>query len=143
MKHIRWSLVMIAGLGTMVLLMLADVVFVTHYALLGNPGQEQAFYNQFAEDTAAAFVFCFAPLPLYLISRWLCARAGSAPWAHALLLVASFYVLDVAMLAGMGLLQGLARPEYWLNGLALLAGALAGAWFHVRSQHSTGSGSPR
>jgi hypothetical protein len=134
---IKWALVLVAGLGTMVFLLLADVIFVTYYALLANPGQEQAYYNQFALDTAGAFIFCFAPFPVYLISRWLCDKAGHAHYLHAVLLIAAFYLIDVIMIAGMGTWEGMGRPEYWLNAASMLAGALAGAFFAKRAESAS------
>ena len=136
LSSIRWPLVIVAGLGMMVFLLLADVVFVTYYAQLSNPGQEQAFYNQFAVDTAGAFIFCFAPFPVYLTARWLCNKAGTAFFAHALLLVAAFYLLDIAMIAGMNTWEGLATPQYWLNFASMLAGACVAAFNATREQRS-------
>ena len=125
----RWTLVVVAGLGTMVFLLLADVIFVTYYAQLKAPGQDQAFYNQFALDTAGPFIFCFSPFPVYIISRWLCEKAGNQYYLHAGLYIASYYLLDVLMIAGMGAWEGLLSLEYLLNVLAFAAGALAGAYF--------------
>lgn len=128
-KEIRWPLLLVTALGMMVFLMLADVVFVTYYAQLGNPGQPQEFYNEFAMQTAGAFVFCLAPFPAYLLTRWLCAKTGQHFFAYAVLLVAAFYGFDVIMIAAMGAWEGLASPQYWLNTAAMLAGAMAGAHF--------------
>jgi hypothetical protein len=83
-----------AGLGTMVFLLLADVVFVTFYAQLVNPGQDQAFYDQFALDTAGPFIFCFAPFPMYIVSRWICNKAGQKAYLHASLYFGAFHLID-------------------------------------------------
>lgn len=82
-----------------------------------------------AQDNAGAFIFCFAPFPVYLLSRWLCDKGGHRHYLHAVLLIAAFYLIDVIMIAGMGTWEGMLRPEYWLNVASMLAGALSGAFF--------------
>jgi hypothetical protein len=132
-KDIKWALLLVAGLGTMVFLLLADVVFVTYYAQLVNPSQDQAFYNQFALDTAGPFIFCFAPFPIYIVTRWLCNKAGRDFFLHALLYFAAFYLIEFIMLAVMGTWEGLLLLSYWLNVASMLAGVLAGAYFATRA----------
>lgn len=131
----RWFLLLLATLATHVILMLADVVFVVYYSLFSKPGLEEAAYTVFARETAAAFVFCFAPPALYLIARWLGQKAGRAPLLHAGLLVALYYVLDILIvIAFMGSTENaepLQAAPYVLNGVAMLAGALLGGW-HAR-----------
>lgn len=128
-NEIKWALLLIAGLGTMVFLLLADVVFVTFYGQLVNPGQDQAFYNQFALDTAGPFVFCFAPFPIYIITRWICDKAGSGYYQHALLYFGAFELIELIMFAGMGTWEGMLLLSYWLNVASKLSGVLAGAYF--------------
>lgn len=132
----RWFLLLLTVLATQVLLMLADVVFVFHYAHFSKPGLDQAAYNSFATETAGAFVFCVGPPVMYLIASWLCRKAGRAPLLHAGLLVALYYVVDIliviAYLGAGGTRTPLQVTPYLLNGVALLAAALLAGW-HARS----------
>ena len=129
LKTVKWPLILVAALGTQVYLLLADVIFVTYYAQLSNPGHEPAFYTMFAQETAGAFVFCFAPASIYLIASWLCRRAAAAPYLHATLYVAGYYVLDYAVIAAMAFDQmgETLKLPFLLNGLAMLASALVAA----------------
>lgn len=102
-----------------------------YYAQFMNPGREQAFYNDFALQTAAPFVFCFAPFPVFLLCVWLARRAGRLPRAHALSLVLGYYAIDLLIVFLLDAQEGLAAVPYWLNLAAMLAAALAGA-YHVR-----------
>jgi hypothetical protein len=126
---------MVAALGTQVYLILADVIFVTYYAQLGNPGLEQAAYSEFARQTAGAFVFCFAPASLYLIAAWLCRKAGTAPYLHAFLFIALYYALDIAIVAlvAPGQLGETLRVPYLLNGAMMLLSTGFAAWQWQRS----------
>lgn len=132
-NEIKWPLLLVTGLGTLVFLLLADVVFVTFYGQLVNPGQEQAFYDKFALDTASAFVFCFAPFPLYIITRWICDKAGDHFYQNALLYFAAIHLFDFVLITSMGALNSVLLPTYWLNVASKLAGILAGAYFASRA----------
>lgn len=136
-KDIKWALLLVAGLGTMVFLLFADVVFVTYYAQLVNPGQDQAFYDKFALDTAGPFIFCFAPFPVYIVTRWICNKAGRDFLLHALLYFGAFYLIEFIMLAVMGTWEGLLSLSYWLNVASMLTGVLAGAYFATRAGSRT------
>lgn len=129
MRAVKWPLILVAALGTQVYLLLADVVFVTYYAQLSNPGREPAFYTTFAQETAGAFVFCFAPASIYLIASWLCRRAGRAPYLHAALYIAGYYVLDFAVIASVALEQidETMKVPFLLNMVAMFVSALVAA----------------
>lgn len=128
----RWFLLLLTALATQVILMLADVVFVFYYSVFAKPGLDQAAYTAFAQETAGAFVFCFAPLALYLIAGWLCRKVGQAAMLHAALLVALYYALDIliviAFLGSSDTTQPMQVVPYVLNGVAMLAGALLAGW---------------
>lgn len=132
----RWFLLLLTALVMQATLMLADVIFVFHYATFANPGLEQAAYSAFAAQTAGAFVFCFAPPVVYLITAWLCRKVGKAPLLHAGLLVALYYVLDVLIVIAFVSSSDTEVPmriaPYLLNGLAILGGALLAGW-HARA----------
>ncbi len=93
-KHIKWHLLLMAALGTLVFLLLYLTIFVTYYALVANPGQEESVIDQFAQLTGAPFVFCTAPFVVYLTTRWLCRKAGGYFYSHALLYVFFFWLID-------------------------------------------------
>ena len=132
----RWFLLLLTAIATQVILMLADVIFVFYYSLFSKPGLDQAAYTLFAQETAAPFVFCFAPLALYMIASWLCRKAGSAPLLHASLLVALYYVLDILIVIAFTGSSEQTTPfpvvPYILNGIAMLGGALLAGW-HARA----------
>lgn len=126
----RWFLLILAALGMQVLLMLADVIFVTYYAKVSHPELDQAALSVFALETAGAFVFCFAPPVVYLIARWLCLKVGRDFLLHAGLLVVWYYVLDLLFLLAYGFAEFVVVP-YLVNGAAMLTAALLAGW-HVR-----------
>jgi hypothetical protein len=135
-KSLKWPLILVAALGTQVYLLLADVIFVTYYAQLSVTGRDPDFYMQFARDTAGAFVFCFAPASIYLIARWLCLRAGSAPYLHAVLYIVGYYVLDYAVIVSIALdeIGETLRVPFLLNAAAMLVSALVSAWLVDRGR---------
>jgi hypothetical protein len=132
----RWFLLLLTTLATQVILMLADVIFVFYYAQFSKPGLEQAAYTTFAEETAGPFVFCFAPLAVYLIVRWLCRKAGRAPLLHAGLLVALYYLIDILIVIAFFSSTDRDMPmqvvPYLLNAAAMLGAALLAGW-HARA----------
>ncbi len=75
LKHIKWHLLLMTAVGTIVFLLLYFTIFVTYYALVANPGQDKAIIDQFAQLTGAPFVFCTGPFVVYLTVRWLCKKA--------------------------------------------------------------------
>ena len=138
-KSVKWPLILVAALGTQVFLLGADFVFVTYYAYLSVTGRESEFYLQFARETAGAFVFCFAPASIYLIARWLCLRAGSAPYLHAVLYIAGYYLLDYAVIVSMALdeIGETLRVPFLLNAAAMLVSALVAAWLVDRGRRQS------
>lgn len=135
---IKWPLILVAALGTQAYLLLADIVFVSYYAQLVNPGHETAYYSAFAQDTAGAFVFCFAPVSIYLITTWLCNKARHRPYVHALAYIACYYLLDLGIVALIAIDQfsKTLQASYLLNLLALFVSAAVAAWLWQRRQHN-------
>lgn len=131
-REIKWPLFLVAGLGTQVFLLLADVIFVTYYGQLTVPGQDQAFYDKFALDTAPAFVFTFAPFPLYIITRWLCAKATGNYYAVALLYFGALILIELLMYVILGALQSVLTPGFWIITTSKLCGIMAGGHFATR-----------
>jgi hypothetical protein len=129
LRSVKWPLVLVASLGTQVFLLLADFVFVTYYAQLSVTGRDTAYYMQFARETAGAFIFCFAPASIYLIASWLCRRGAEAPYLHAVLYIAGYYVLDFAVIASVALdeIGETLRVPFLLNAFAMLISALVAA----------------
>ena len=97
-RSIKWQLVFIASLGTVIFLLAALVVFVAFYGHFVDPGREQAFYSKFALDTSEPLLFCLSPFVMYIVSRWLAGKAGRAFYLHALLFLILYYVLDTSLL---------------------------------------------
>lgn len=64
-KKIQWQLILFVSFGIQILLVVCHVLFVTYYSMLIDTGHSQEFYNQFAQNTGTAFVFFFAPLPIF------------------------------------------------------------------------------
>ncbi len=116
-KDTKWLLLVIAALGTLVFLMLVDVVFVTYYVFLMNPGLEQEFYNDFAYETAAPFVFCFAPFPVFLTARWIGRKAGRAFYTHSILYIVFYIVIDLSIIVGSDAISKAEEPIFLIFGL--------------------------
>jgi hypothetical protein len=125
---IHWHLVFLAAFGTLVLLVLADVLFVAYYAHLMDPAHDQAYYSQFAQNTAAPFVFFFAPLPIFLLMRWIGRKTKAKAMLHAVLMIAVMLILDISIAALAGQAAALLTPGYLLPYIAKIVAALLGGW---------------
>lgn len=133
MKAIKWQLLIMTGLGTVIFMYIAFIVFVMFYSLFMNPGHEQVFYSQFANLTGGPFMFCFAPFTMYIISRWLCERAGSAFYLHGLLYLLAYEVIDLSLVAFTADMSSFVSFAYLLIILSKLSGVMAGAYFASRT----------
>ena len=127
-SKLQWHLVFLVAFGTLVVLVLAHVLFVAFYAHLMNPEHEQAFYSDFAQHTGTPFVFFFAPLPIFLIARWVGRKAPSLAMIHALLIVAVSVALDVTIVALAGKAAMLLTAGPILAHTAKIAATLLGGW---------------
>ncbi len=134
LKNIKWHLPIIAALGTTVFLLLALTVFVTYYAMLVDTERQPIFYDHFALRTAGPFVFCFAPFPVYMITRWLCEKAQTKPFTHALLFFFFYQTIDVTMLLSSEAPGVFFQAIHLINSAALLLAILVGAYFSFMAQ---------
>ncbi|HTQ99102.1 MAG TPA: hypothetical protein VMH83_03890 [Candidatus Acidoferrum sp.] len=132
----KWPLVLIAALTSQVVLLLADVIFVSYYSWFANPGHDQAFYSAFAQETAGAFVFCFAPPFLYLVTTWLCDKAAHSPWLHAMAFITLYYVLDLGIIVMMAAdkLGDTLHAGYLTNLAMMYVSAAVSVWLWQRRQ---------
>lgn len=125
---IRWHLIFLVAFGSLVLLVLAHVLFVAYYSHLMDTGHDQAYYQQFAANTGAPFVFFFAPLPIFLLVWWVGRKAGTKALTHAILIAAVMVILDVSIVVLAGQAGALLSPGHLLAQVAKVAAALAGGW---------------
>lgn len=124
--EIYWGKILIAGIGTVLTLLIADVLFVALYSHLMNPGEGFEFYQDFARETGAPFVTVYAPLVSYLFALWWSRRVGATVWLHAVLLALLLLVMDVVtvVVAGEGVF--LWHPANLLAQAAKIVGILVG-----------------
>ncbi len=127
-SKLQWHLVLLVTFGTLVVLVLAHVLFVAFYAHLMNTGHDQAFYSEFAQHTGTPFVFFFAPVPIFLIVRWVGRKAPHLAMKHALLIVAVSVALDVAIIALVGKAAMLLNAGPLLAHAAKVAAMILGGW---------------
>lgn len=132
-KNIKWHLLLMAALGTLVFLLLYLTIFVTYYALVANPGQEKTVIDQFAQLIGAPFVFCTAPFVVYLTTRWLCRKAQGYFYTHAVLYVSFFWLIDLLTFASQpgGIERWFSFPwvlTLMLNSSIMLLAALLAAY---------------
>lgn len=125
---IHWHLVFLAAFGTLVLLVLADVLFVAYYSHLMDPAHDQEYYRRFAQNTGAPFVFFFAPLPIFLLVRWVGRKAKDKAMLHAVLIIAVMLILDVSVVTLAGQTAVLLTPGHLLAHIAKIVAALLGGW---------------
>jgi hypothetical protein len=125
---IHWHLVFMAAFGILVLLVLAFVLFVAFYSHLMDPAHDQAYYSEFAQKTGVPFVFFFAPLPIFLLVRWVGRKAKSNAMTHAVLIIAINLLLDVTITTLAGQAADLFTLGHILAQLAKLTAALLGGW---------------
>ncbi len=125
---IHWHLIFLVAFGTLVVLVLAHVLFVAYYAHLMNPAHDQAYYSEFAQHTGAPFVFFFAPVPVFLLVRWVGRKARHQAFVHAGLIVAIFLILDITIVALAGQAAFLLTAGALLAYSSKIVAALLGGW---------------
>ena len=131
---IHWHLIFLAAFGMLVVLVLSHVLFVAYYSYLMDPTHEEAYYRQFAQHTGAPFVFFFAPLPIFLLARWVGRKAKSGAMSHAVLIVAVMVILDVSIATLAGQAEALLSAGHLLPHIAKVAAALLGGWAAQKEQ---------
>ncbi len=114
------------------MLVLGDVLFVAYYSHLMDPMHDQAYYSDFAQKTGAPFVFFFAPLPIFLLVRWVSRKAPDKAMIHAALIIVVMLILDVSIVALAGKAAELLRPEIILANIAKIVAAFLGGWVAQR-----------
>lgn len=130
---IRWHLIFLVSFGSLVLLVLAHVLFVAYYSHLMDPVvHDQEHYRQFAQYTGAPFVFFFAPLPIFLLVRWVGRKAEGQAMTHAILIAAISVLLDVTIVTLGGQLAFMLTPGVLLAHVAKVVAALFGGWMAQR-----------
>ena len=127
-SRILWQWVFLVAFGTLVLLVLAHVLFVAFYAHLMDPGHDQAYYSKFAQNTGAPFVFFFAPLPIFLLTRWVGQKSRSQAMTHAVLIAALYLILDVCITTLAGMAPALLKPAFLITHSVQIVAALLGGW---------------
>ncbi|MGH7491717.1 MAG: hypothetical protein ACREOO_04925 [bacterium] len=76
----------------------------------------------------APFVFFFAPLPIFLLTRWVGKKSRLQALTHAALIAADYLILDVSITALAGQIQALLKPAFLLAHTAKIVAALLGGW---------------
>ncbi len=79
-----------------------------------------------------AFVLTFAPFPLYVITRWLCAKATGHYYRVALLYFVALIVIELLTYVIIGTLQSVLTPGFWIITASKLCGIMAGGHFAAR-----------
>lgn len=125
---IQWHRVFLVAFGMLVLLVLAHVLFVAYYSHLMDPAHDQAYYSEFAQNTGAPFVFFFAPLPIFLLVRWVGKKDPSRALVHAVLITVVALVLDVTIVALAGKAASFLTPGILLAHIAKIVAGLWGGW---------------
>lgn len=134
---IHWSLVFMVAFGILVLLVLAFVLFVAFYSHLMDPAHDQAYYSAFAQKTGVPFVFFFAPLPIFLLVRWVGRKAKNKAMTHAILIIAINLILDITITTLAGQAEEWLKLGPMLAQVAKLTAALLGGWAAQREAQLT------
>ena len=134
LKSIKWQLLIMTGLGTYIFLIAITLPYMWFYGQFTDPGHEMPYYSERANQMVPPFIFCFAPLAMYLISRWLCERVGQMFYLHAILYFLSQELIDLLLVAFSGHFLSFFKPWIFIAYGAKLAGCLAGAYFASKAQ---------
>ena len=127
-SKILWQWVFLVSFGTLVLLVLAHVLFVAFYAHLMDPAHDQAYYSAFAQNTGAPFVFFFAPLPIFLLTRWVGQKSPAQALVHAALIALIYLLLDISIATLADSAAMLLKPAFVLTHAIKILAALLGGW---------------
>ena len=125
---IYWHLVFLIAFGSLVLFVLCHVLFVAFYSMLMDVGHDEAFYNEFAQNTGAPFVFFFAPLPIFLMVRWMGIKVQRGIMLHAILYVLLSLLIDVSIVVLADQAVALTATGFLLAHLAKILAAFLGGW---------------
>lgn len=129
-----WITGIVGGLLVMALAMGAAFVWVFLYSMFINPGQDEAFYQAYAQQSSPV-VAVVAGAVIMLLAAWVGARGRTFAQAMrvGLLMAATYIVVDVAILLAVGVgaeIVPIAAASY----LTKIAGAFTGAWLGTRGR---------
>ena len=125
---IYWYLVFLISFGSLVLLVLCHVLFVAFYSMLMDVGHNQDYYSEFAQNTGAPFVFFFAPLPIFLMVRWVGVKVKNRIMLHTVLYVLLSLLIDVSIIVLADQATALTSAGLLLAHLSKIFAAFLGAW---------------
>lgn len=109
MEKNRWWLAIPFALGVMFFNILISVLWVAVYSLVINPGQDPAFYQDYAQ-TAAPYSSIIAGMPLmFLAGRWIGYKFPKQNAVKAALSVwLVYFFIDFVVIAAAGALMQIA-----------------------------------
>mgnify|MGYP000064517748 CR=1 FL=1 len=139
-KSIKWQLLIMAGLGTYVLMIAITIPYMWFYGQFGEPGYEMPYYSSRANQMIPALIFCLAPFVMYIISRWLCERVGEKFYLYAVLYFITQEAFDLLLVAFTGNILEFFQLSLFLVYLTKLLGALSGAYFAAKAQRLSTAG---
>ncbi len=125
---IYWHLIFLISFGTLILLVLCHVLFVAFYSMLMDVGHNQEYYNEFAQNTGAPFVFFFAPLPIFLMVRWIGRKVKNGIMLHALLYVLLSLLIDASIVVLADQATAMISAGFLLANFSKISAAFLGAW---------------
>lgn len=105
----RWWLAIPFALGVMIVNVLISVLWVAVYSFLINPGQDEAFYQEYAKRSAP-YSSIIAGMPLmFLAGRWIGSKFARANSVKAALLVwLKYFLIDLIVIVAAGALEQIA-----------------------------------
>jgi hypothetical protein len=105
----RWWLAIPFALGVMIVNVLISVLWVAVYSLVINPGQDQAYYQAYAQ-MSAPYSSIIAGMPLmFLAGRWIGSKFPKANSVKAALLVwLVYFLIDLTVIVAAGALAQIA-----------------------------------
>jgi hypothetical protein len=108
-KKNRWWLAIPFALGVMIVNVLISVLWVAVYSFLINPGQDQAYYQAYAQ-MSAPYSSIIAGMPLmFLAGRWIGSKFPKANGIKAALLVwLIYFLIDLTVIVAAGALAQIA-----------------------------------
>lgn len=108
-KKNRWWLAVPFALGVMIVNVLISVLWVAVYSLFINPGQDEAYYQAYAQ-TSAPYSSIIAGIPLmFLAGRWIGSKFPKNNSVKAALFVwLVYFLIDLAVIVAAGALLDIA-----------------------------------
>ncbi|GEM_PF-560774 len=109
MEKNRWWLAIPFALGVMIVNVLISVLWVAVYSMFINPGQDEAYYQAYAQ-TSAPYSSIIAGIPLmFLAGRWIGSKFPKNNSVKAALFVwLVYFLIDLAVIVAAGALLDIA-----------------------------------